>query len=269
MYYSDFDNNICDEICEINIKVLSDKYEINLNKIIKKTNYVSTYEGINIIDNTKIIIDKYNNYNILSLCKKISNNIIILSHPNIINILDIIIEKCTAYIIKPYYDNNIKNVLTNNLTNNKIKTQYINYCKQIFDAIYYLIKKNINIETLYIDNIFINNNIIIISPYFGDDITKHKNILYGSPLYSPPELFNKYIPEKEAIIVWNLGMIFYQILFNKNPFDNFKEYDDILYNKNTTIYDNDFYNLNNSNDLNEFIDIIVKMIETDKKKEVM
>jgi hypothetical protein len=247
MFYS-----TSDSICEINIKILNDVYEINLNKIFRKTNFVTTYEGFNITNNTKIIIDKYNT-NILTLCKKISNNIITLSHPNIINILEIIIEKNIAYIIKEYHDTNINKDV--------IKTDHINYCKQIFDGLYYLFIKNINIETLYIDNIFIDDNKVIISPYFGEDKSKHQNILYGSPLYSPPELFNKYIPEKESIIVWNLGIIFYQLLFNKNPFENCKEYDDIL--DNNKIYDrySDKYN-----DFTEFTDIIFKMIDTNKNK---
>lgn len=243
-------------IYEINIKILNDIYEINLNKIIRKTNFVTTYEGLNISNNTKIIIDKYNT-NILTLCKKISNNIITLTHPNIINIIEIIIEKNTAYIIKEFYQININNYINNDL----IRTEHFNYCRQIFEGIYYLFTKNINIETLYIDNIFIDNNKVIISPYFGEDKSKHQNILYGSPLYSPPELFNKYIPEKESIIVWNLGIIFYQLLFNKSPFENCKEYDDIL--DNNKILDN---KLDNKlyDKYNDLTDIIFKMIDTNK-----
>jgi hypothetical protein len=262
MYYS---NDNIDSISEINIKILNDKYEINLNKIIRNTHFVTTYEGINNEhnennennehndNNSKIIIDKYVN-NILNLCKKISTNIITISHLNIIEIVDIIIEKNTAYIIKPYYQN----------INVPIKSQsdYITYCKQILSAINYLCSKNINIETLFIDNIFLDNNNIIISPYFCEDRTKQKNILYGSPLYSPPELFNKYMPEKESVIVWNLGIIFYQLLFNKNPFENCKEYDDILENKiNNKEYDKYI-------DIIDIIDIIFKMIETNKLKRI-
>jgi len=249
---------------EINIKILNDKYEINLNKIIRKTNFVTTYEGIDISDNNKIIIDKYNT-NILTLCKKILNNIITLSHPNITNIIDIIIDKNTPYIIKEYHQTNINNDL--------IKNNYIDYFRQIFNGVFYLFNKNINIETLYIDNIFIENDKVIISPYFGEDKSKHKNILYGSPLYSPPELFNKYIPEKESIIVWNLGIIFYQLLFNKNPFENCKEYNDIFdvklieFNDLNDIYDSEKSNdYNDYNDYNEIIDILTKMIDTNKNK---
>jgi len=243
---------------EINIKILNDKYEINLNKIIRKTHFVTTYEGIDNTNNNKIVVDKYNS-NILTLCKKISNNIITLSHPNIINIIDIIIEKNTPYIIKSYHQTNI-NI-------DMIKINHIEYFKQIFNGVFYLFTKNINIETLYIDNIFIEIDKIIISPYFGEDKSKHKNILYGSPLYSPPELFNKYIPEKESIIVWNLGIIFYQLLFNKNPFENCKEYNDIYDAKLIELNDlNDFYDTEHPNEYNDFFDILIKMIETNKNK---
>lgn len=263
-YFFEDNIQINENISEIDIKILNNKYEINLNKIIRKTHFVTTYEGIDISDNNKIIVDKYNT-NILTLCKKILNNIITLSHPNIIIIIDIIIEKHIPYIIKKYHQTNINNDL--------IKNNYIDYFRQIFNGVFYLFTKNINIETLYINNIFIENNKVIISPYFGEDKLEHKNILYGSPLYSPPELFNKYIPEKESIIVWNLGIIFYQLLFNKNPFENCKEYNDIFDVKLIELNDlNDFYDsehlndYNVYNDYNEFIDILTKMIDTNKNK---
>jgi len=251
-------------ISEIDIKILNNKYEINLNKIIRKTHFVTSYEGNCIETNEKIIIDKYNT-DILLLSRKLINNIINIQHKNIIIFINII-EKNIAYIIKPYYKNTL--ISTYNIYKNNNKLIY-NYFNQIIDGIKYLYDKNISFETIFIDNIFINDNNIIISPYFSETDTKlnKKNILYGSPLYNPPEIFEKNIPDREDILVWNIGMIFFQLLYNHNPFDKYKEYDDInhidiknLYNINDNIY----IELIDT----ELIDIIFNMININKKNRI-
>ena len=251
-------------ISEIDIKILNNKYEINLNKIIRKTHFVTSYEGNCIETNEKIIIDKYNT-DILLLSRKLINNIINIQHKNIIIFINII-EKNIAYIIKPYYKNTL--ISTYNIYKNNNKLIY-NYFNQIIDGIKYLYDKNISFETIFIDNIFINDNNIIISPYFSETDTKlnKKNILYGSPLYNPPEIFEKNIPDREDILVWNIGMIFFQLLYNHNPFDKYKEYDDInhidiknLYNINDNIYTELIDT--------ELIDIIFNMININKKNRI-
>jgi len=62
---------------DIDIKILNDKYEIFLNKILYKSQIknITTYIGKDIYENKKIIIDVYEN-NIKLIAKKIMNNII-------------------------------------------------------------------------------------------------------------------------------------------------------------------------------------------------
>jgi len=263
-YFFEDNIQINENISEIDIKILNNKYEINLNKIIRKTHFVTSYEGNCIETNEKIIIDKYNT-DILLLSRKLINNIINIQHKNIIIFINII-EKNIAYIIKPYYKNTL--ISTYNIYKNNNKLIY-NYFNQIIDGIKYLNDKNISLETIFIDNIFINDNNIIISPYFSETDRKlnKKNILYGSPLYNPPEIFEKYIPDRENILVWNIGMIFFQLLYNHNPFDKYKEYDDInhidiknLYNINDNIYTELIDT--------ELIDIIFNMININKKNRI-
>jgi hypothetical protein len=182
------DNTDNTDIEIISIKIINDKYEIFLDKIFTKpSNQITTYIGRNIITNDKILIDVYTK-NILFFARKLINNIIKLEHKNLHKILDIIIEKETTYIIKPFL-HKIKNLDVN------IKSLY--FFKTIVDIIEYLYN-NIEIEPLTINNILINNqsdkyvdkNVdknavdIIISPYF-DNSDKIKHIIYGSPLYKP------------------------------------------------------------------------------------
>ena len=195
-------------IIEINIKILNDKYEIFLDKII--SNHTGSYTscmGRNIITNDKIIIDIYSK-NILFIARKIISEIIKINHQNIIKILDVIIEKHISYIIKPYYE---KFILRD--------TNLINTFLQIFEGINYLFINNIEIEQLTIDNVFIYNNDIIISPYFAhSDLTK--TILYGSPLYYPINLSNKIKIENEKKIINNTSLLLINLFNNKNILNN-------------------------------------------------
>lgn len=259
-YFFEDDIKLNGNTSEINIKILDNKYEIDLNKIIKNTNFATTYEGIHMETNDKIIIDKYNT-NILLLARKLINNIINIKHRNIIELIDIVNEKNITYIIKPYYERKLISYNETYKNNDKLIKHYF---KQIIDGIKYLNDKNILIETIFIDSIFIENNNIIISPYFSNCDTKNnqKNILYGSPLYNPPEIFQKNIPERENILVWNIGMIFFQLIYNTNPFEKYKEYDDINNNDIKNIY----YIENNID--TEIIDIIFNMINVDKANRI-
>lgn len=257
-----FEDNIIlkQNISEIDIKILNTNYQIDLNKIIINTNFVTSYEGIQIDINEKIIIDKYNT-DILLLSRKLINNIITIHNKNIIELIDIIIEKNITYIIKPYYEKTLISQYKIYKNNNKL---IYNYFNQIINGIKYLNDKNIIIETIFIDNIYINNNNVIISPYYSDANTKlnNKNILYGSPLYNPPEIFEKNIPDRENILVWNIGMIFFQLIYNLNPFDKYKEYDDINH-----IDIKNLYNINDNIDT-ELVDIIFNMININKKNRI-
>ena len=123
-----------ENISEIDIKILDNKYEIDLNKIIKNTNFVISYEGKDIITNEKIVIDKYNT-NILLLSRKLINNIINIKHKNTINLIDIVIEKNITYIIKPYYENTLISYYEIYKNNNKLIKDYCeSITKQLIDC---------------------------------------------------------------------------------------------------------------------------------------
>ncbi len=194
---------------EINIKNISD-YEIYFHKCIQTYKSIKVYEGKNIKTKEKILVEVYNT-EIIFLAKRIKNKIIKLDHPNIISILDIIIEFSSIYIIKPYYKIKIFDTTINNF----IKL------KQIVRGVKFLFDKNIDIEQITIDNIYYDNkdNLIKISPFFSPP-TIQKNILYGSPLYSPPEFLSINKSERENSFIIILKSIFYELSFNDNIYIN-------------------------------------------------
>jgi len=219
------------DIIDINIKILNDKYEIFLNKILYKSQNIITYLGKNIYDNKKIIIDTYNT-NIQILAKKIINNVININHKNIIKIDDIIIEKNISYFIKPYYPQKIKDVKL--LKQNDL----LYYFEDIIIALEFLYNKNIEIEILNHEQIYIDKNNVTISPYFENNIYP-LNIVYGSPIFNTLNINIKNKTDNENKIIKNISMLFIELIniclnINIEEINNVQ----IINNKiNTDIYD--------------------------------
>jgi hypothetical protein len=219
------------DILDINIKILNDKYEIFLNKILYKSQNIITYLGKNIYDNKKIIIDMYNT-NIQILAKKIINNVININHKNIIKIDDIIIEKNITYFIKPYYPQKIKDVKL--LKQNDL----LYYFEDIIIALEFLYNKNIEIEILNHEQIYIDKNNVIISPYFENNIYP-LNIVYGSPIFNTLNINIKNKTDNENKIIKNISILFIELIniclnINIEEINNVQ----IINNKiNTDIYD--------------------------------
>jgi hypothetical protein len=240
-----FDNPSNTELIEINIKNIND-YEIYFHKRIMTYKSINVYEGKNIKTKEKIIVEVYDT-DIIFLAKRIKNKIIKIDHPNIISILDVIIEFSNIYIIKPYY----KTKLINANINDFIKI------KQIIRGMKFLFDKNIDFEQININNIYYDdkNNLLKLSPFLSPPIIQ-KNILYGSPLYSPPEISNINRYDKEKKILLNLNIIFFELFNDNNMYI-------IKYIKNMLEFDNcsfiDIYNFFEKNKTNTLDNNLVKI----------
>ena len=93
---------------------------------------------------------------------------------------------------------------------------------------------------------------------------KGMTLVLGSPLYMAPELVNR-APYTEKIDVWSLGIITYQLLSGKTPFEsrNLKKIDWNILNKEIT-----FQNTKSENwtDISENAkDFIMKCLNRDQK----
>jgi hypothetical protein len=209
------------ESIDIDIKILNDKYEIFLNKILYKSQIknITTYIGKDIYENKKIIIDVYEN-NIQLIAKKIMNKIININHDNIINIIDIIIEKNITYIIKPYYKQFINNLEKSNQQN------IITYFNQILSTVTYLYSKDIEFETITLEQLYIDDKKILISQYFENN-SYPQNIVYGSPIYNLYNIKNKNNIEYKIVI--NIRNLFLDIINKINDISDIDLYDITIY----------------------------------------
>ena len=182
--------------------------------------------------------------------KYLNNEILIMkdiNHPNIIKILDIKINQKFVFIITEYCNGgNLKEFLNKYIKdNNKALPEEIvqHIMRQIIEVFRYLYNKKIMHRNINLKHILINyendedkeNNDImkgkikIINFKFARYLKKGelaKSVL-GCPLTMSPIILNKLnkkedyqdteYDEKEDI--WSLGIICYELLIGKNPFD--------------------------------------------------
>ena len=206
--------------------------------------YLSSKEGDNSKYITTIIKKSYskkNNFN-----KRLNNEITILldtNHPNIKKIFAFKETKNKLFLVTEYINGeSLENYLEKNKPLSEDIVQFL--MKQIIDAIKYLHNKKIIHRNLILENIFINyedendriNNNILKSKI---KITKFELARYlkkgelsteilGPVFYMDPIILFKSLniteykeyKYNEKADIWSLGILFYQLLVGKNPFEN-------------------------------------------------
>ena len=191
----------------LNIKRIRNKYDLNLNAIIETSPFSVFYEGfrLNTIDNCNVIIEviplKYNINN--SYLDKIKGN------KYIINLIDIVYDFNNIYVIYENYKiyNRIK------ITNNE---QFNNFFNEFRELIIFLVENNFDIEPIQLTDIYIKNDHIYV---MIKQIKKSKLIIKtGSPIYSPPEIFNHQNLHLYDKLIWNFGILIHELINGVSPY---------------------------------------------------
>ena len=152
-----------------------------------------------------------------------------LNHKNIIKLYDTHENDKYIYIIMEFCKYGDLRQFINKKPLNEYKTQII--MRQIINGLEYLYNNKVFHRDLKPQNILVSNNCIVKITDFGLAKEYEENILSdticGSPIYMAPEILqnNKYDNKAD---IWSLGVIFYELLTGKTPF-NVKKYDDLIY----------------------------------------
>jgi len=193
-------------------------------KRIGKGAFSSVYSGKDKCDND-VAIKKIEIDSIKKIGERIRKEIKIcqsLDHVNVINTFDVIYDKNggNIYIITEYCS---KGDLSQFLKGRAMKEKYALYfMKQIRNGLKYLIDNRIFHRDLKPHNILINEKGELKIADFG--FARHFEsdnmieTLCGTPLYMAPEIMKKqrYTTKSD---LWSVGVILYQMLFGKRPYD--------------------------------------------------
>ena len=201
------------------------------------------------IDNIKKITSRIRAE--IEICKK-------LKHPNILETYDVIYDTSggNIYIVTEYCS---KGDLSQFLKNRALKEKYVqHFMKQVIDGIKYLLSNQIMHRDLKPHNILLNDKGELKIADFG--FARHfendgmVETLCGTPLYMAPEIMKK---QKYTIKsdLWSIGIIMYQMLFGRRPYDANNIFD--LMNK----IENKKLNLVDYNVSCESKDLIIKLLK--------
>jgi serine/threonine protein kinase len=249
-----------------------DKYTINKNKILGYGKYSKVYLGYeknsdNVCAIKRILINsKLNISNLkkeIDIMHKIKNN----PHPNIIKCLDIFEEDKYVYIVLEYCSSgDLSKLIKMPIQERFVKFYFIQFNK----GIEYLRSNNIYHRDLKPKNILITNNFkeLKIADFGLSNFKNEDGSICGSPLYMAPELINK-IGYSDKTDLWSIGLILYEMLYGQHPYDNCKNYDELL------TYSSDDFNiiippLNNNNiDVSpECINLLKSLLEKNISKRI-
>ena len=195
----------------------------------------------------------------LEIIKKLKDS----SNLNIIKIFDMIIKDCNIFLVMEYCnDGDLKSIMLN-----PIKEEYCKYYfYQIVNGLNHLEKLNIIHRDLKPENILLSNNkknIKLID--FG--LAKSKSIkrsesICGSPLYMAPELLNNN-KIKEKSDIWSIGIILYEMIYGKNPFQSCRDFQELILAVNS---EKKLFNNNKNNISKECEDLLRKLLTEEKER---
>lgn len=169
----------------------------------------------------KIRMDVFNRYKIrilaeLDMTRK-------LRHQNILSFYEIYQSKNNIYILSELCDGTMSMYIEKNNTEKEIHKIY----KQIMDGIKYLYDNNIYHRDIKPENILIKDDVIKIADFgFAKEISGNEKVsstICGSPSYMAPELILDQ-PENRKSDIWSLGVILYQMMYNRHPAGEVKDY---------------------------------------------
>lgn len=237
-------------------------------KRIGKGAFSSVYAGKDKYDNN-VAIKKIEIDSIKKNGERIRKEIKIcqtLDHVNVIKTYDVIYDKNggNIYIITEFCS---KGDLSQFLKGRAMKEKYALYfMKQIRSGLKYLIENKIFHRDLKPHNILINEKGELKIADFG--FARHFEsdnmieTLCGTPLYMAPEIMkkNKYTTKSD---LWSVGVILYQMLFGKRPFDAHNILD-LLHN----IEKNEVHIPRSFNVSDEVIDLLQKLLSKNPENRI-
>ncbi|KAM3127297.1 hypothetical protein pb186bvf_020583 [Paramecium bursaria] len=153
-----------------------------------------------------------------------------LNHPNILPLIDVILETRYWYIVLKYCEKgDLRKFIKENSKDGKFNEQEAQILfSQLVDAYQYMFKNSVIHRDLKLDNILIDSDQNIMIADFGFARIQNEGLfksVCGSPITMAPEiLISLWDGSKDSQLydakcdIWSLGIILYHLLVGKYPF---------------------------------------------------
>ena len=160
-----------------------------------------------------------------------------LFHPSITNIYGYQFDKNNAYLIMELMETNLWKFIQENHDKLSISELFL-IMKKMTISVNYLSSKGIIHRDIRADNFLVSNNgkTVKITDFGISRVKENCQTSYmtnfkGNPIWQPKECHGRgKLKFSTKSDIYSLGMTFYQVIFNKNPFDGMtdkiKEYTD-------------------------------------------
>jgi len=192
-------------------------------KRIGRGSFSKVYKGFNITNGNIVAIKKIDLDMTSSMINRLKMEIEImktLDHQYIVKLYDVFYDEYYAYLIMEYSH---CGDLSKYLKGRPLKEKYAKkFAIQLSCAMKYLIERNIIHRDIKPQNILVFNKTTIKLTDFGfaryfDESTMVET-LCGSPLYMSPEII-KYKKYSHKADLWSIGVIFYELLTGRPPYN--------------------------------------------------
>ncbi|CAD8059296.1 unnamed protein product [Paramecium sonneborni] len=197
------------------------KYSFNMNHLIGRGAYGNVYKGtsndgmpvaIKVID--RRMINQTNTQQLINEIRSMKQ----LNHKNIVKFLDFYETQNNFYIISEYCNGgDLRDIIKRGKLDSK---SVINILRQILNGYYSLYQNSIIHRDLKPANILLHNGIPKLADFgFAKKIDFENDLMTsiaGTPLYMAPQVILRQ-PYTSKCDIWSLGMILYELLFQKTP----------------------------------------------------
>ena len=234
--------------------VIKDRYQFNPQSAIGRGSFSKVYEGVDLLTNTRVAVKKIDLQRAGDKSRqriereiKLSQELVNINHPNIVkiyaidsdaNYVYIIMEFCAGgdfakFLSRSDISGEFPVSNSDRVANPKIKeTKVRYYIHQLMMGLHYLYEKNILHRDLKPANLLLtDDNKTLKIADFGFALhvndTDLATTLCGSPLYMAPEVLAEE-PYTRKSDLWSVGMILYQCLYGRLPYEDAVNHIDLL-----------------------------------------
>ncbi|CAK58552.1 unnamed protein product (macronuclear) [Paramecium tetraurelia] len=197
------------------------KYSFNMNHLIGKGAYGTVYKGISndglpvaikVID--RRMINQTNTQQLLNEIRSMKQ----LNHKNIVKFLDFYETQNNFYIISEFCNGgDLRDIIKRGKLDSK---SVVNILKQILNGYHQLYQNSLIHRDLKPANILLHQGITKLADFgFAKKIDFENDLMTsiaGTPLYMAPQVILRQ-PYTSKCDIWSLGMVLYELLFQKPP----------------------------------------------------